>query len=115
MPARKPRPEWLEDAERIDAALYAAIARTPTPPLDAGMAQLSSAANYSRLWLACAAGLAVTGGSEGRLAAKLGLAAIGVASAVVNAGMKPIGRRRRPARAAAEVPLARQVRMPIST
>jgi len=114
-PPRKPRPEWLEDAERLDAALYAAIARTPTPSLDTGMARLSSAANFSGVWLATAAGLAAAGGPEGRRAAKLGLAAIGVASTVVNAGMKPLGRRRRPARAAAEVPLARQVRMPVST
>lgn len=25
---------WLQDAERVDVALYAAIAQTPTPALD---------------------------------------------------------------------------------
>src|SRR5689334_17084974 len=108
-------PAWLEDAERIDAALYAAVARTPSPSLDTGMARLSNAANFSGLWIASAGVLAAVGGERGRHAAKLGLASIGVASAVVNLGMKPLGRRRRPARAAAKVPIARHVKMPTST
>ena len=33
---RPRRPRWIEDAERVDLAIYAAIARTPTPALDAG-------------------------------------------------------------------------------
>jgi undecaprenyl-diphosphatase len=108
-------PAWLEDAERIDAALYAAVARTPSPSLDLGMARLSNAANFSGIWIASAAALATWGGERGRHAAKLGLASIAVASAVVNIGMKPLGRRRRPARAAANVPVARHVKMPTST
>ena len=105
----------LEDAERVDAALYAALARTPTPTLDEGMARLSRAADYSRLWVASAVGLAALGGERGRLAAKLGVASVGVAATVVNIALKPLGRRTRPARAAEEVPLARHVRMPSST
>ncbi len=108
-------PAWLNDAERVDAALYAALARTPTPSLDAAMIRLSRAADYSRLWLASAAALSLAGGPRGRRAAGLGVAALGVTAAIVNLCMKPLGRRRRPARAAQEVPLARHVRMPSST
>jgi undecaprenyl-diphosphatase len=109
------RSGWLEDAERVDAALYAALARTPTPALDEAMARLSRAADYSRLWLGSAACLASLGGERGRRAARFGLASVGVAAAVVNLALKPLGRRTRPARAAEEVPLARHVRMPSST
>ena len=35
------RPAWLRDAERVDLAVYAAIARTPTPALDTAMARLT--------------------------------------------------------------------------
>lgn len=106
---------WLEDAERVDAALYAAVARTPTPTLDVAMARLSRAADYSRLWVASAAGLAAVGGTRGRRAARVGIASVGVTAAVVNLAFKPLGRRTRPARAAEEVPIARHVRMPSST
>jgi undecaprenyl-diphosphatase len=106
---------WLADAERIDVALYAAIAQTPTPALDRGMARLSRAADYSRLWLVSAALLAATGGRRGSRAAKMGLASVGVAASVVNLGLKPLGHRRRPDRAVEQVPVARHVRMPSST
>lgn len=108
------RSGWIEDAERVDAALYAAVARTPTPTLDRFMARLSRAADHSRLWIGSAAALAVTG-ERGRRAAGHGLTAIGVTSAIVNLAMKPAGRRERPARAAEQVPVARHVRMPATT
>jgi membrane-associated phospholipid phosphatase len=106
---------WLDDAQRVDVALYAAIAQTPTPTLDRAMARLSRAANYSRLSLVSAAVLAATGGRRGRRAASMGLASVAVTSSVVNIGLKPLGRRRRPDRAAEQVPVARHVRMPSST
>ena len=106
---------WLEDAERIDVALYAAIAQTPTPTLDRAMARLSRAADYSRLSLVSAAVLAATGGRGGSRAATMGLASVGVAATVVNLGLKPLGHRRRPDRAVQQVPVARHVRMPSST
>jgi membrane-associated phospholipid phosphatase len=106
---------WLEDAERIDVALYAAISQTPTPALDRAMARLSRAADYSRLSLVSAAVLAATGGRRGQRAATLGLASVGVAATIVNLGLKPLGRRRRPDRAVQRVPVARHVRMPSST
>jgi undecaprenyl-diphosphatase len=106
---------WLEDAERIDVALYAAVAQTPTPTLDRAMARLSRSADYSRLSVVSAALLAATGGRRGRRAAVMGLASVGVAATVVNLGMKPLGRRHRPDRAVEQVPVARHVRMPAST
>jgi membrane-associated phospholipid phosphatase len=108
------RLSWVEDAERIDLAIYAAIARTPTPALDGAMSRLSRAADYSRLSLASATVLALAGGRVGRRAAGMGLASIGVTATVVNVLVKPLGRRRRPDRLAGDVPLARQVRMPLS-
>lgn len=108
------RPEWLRDAERVDHAIYAAIAATPTPTLDRGMTALSRAANGSRLWFAAAGVIAVTRGARGRHAALCGVASIAVASGLVNAAAKPLARRRRPDRVALGVPLARQITMPTS-
>ena len=106
---------WLDDAERIDVAVYAAIAQTPTPTLDRAMSRLSDAANYSRLSIASAALLAATGGESGRRAAADGLASIAATSAFVNLLVKPLGRRQRPDRVAQEVPIARHVAMPRSS
>ena len=106
---------YLQEAQRIDRAVYAAVADTPTPRLDVAMRLLSRAANYSRLSLACSAVLAVAGGARGRRAAASGLAAVVATSASVNLVLKPLGRRRRPDPLLAEVPRARQVRMPSST
>lgn len=117
-PSNGTRPEyrrWLRDVENLDAALYSAIAATPTPSLDRGMSKLSNAANYSRLSLACAAALAVAGGPTGRRAATFGLASVGLTATVVNLAIKPLSGRVRPDRAAEQVPLERHVRMPAST
>jgi membrane-associated phospholipid phosphatase len=111
---RRGRPSWVEDAERLDLAVYAAIAATPTPALDRAMSRLSRAADYSRLSLASAGVLALTGGNAGRRAAMTGLASLAVTATVVNVAVKPLGRRPRPDRVLQEVPLARQVRMPTS-
>jgi undecaprenyl-diphosphatase len=110
-----PPARWLEDAERVDLALYAAIARTPTPALDRAMSRLSRAADYSRISLASAALLAAGGGRAGRRAAGMGLASVGVAAAFFNLVVKPLSRRSRPDRIAEKVPIARHVRMPSST
>jgi membrane-associated phospholipid phosphatase len=107
------RPRWVGDAERLDHAIYAAVERTPTPGLDLAMSRLSRAADYSRLSLASAAVLALRG-RRGRRAATMGLASVGITATVVNALVKPLGRRRRPDRAAADVPLGRHVPMPIT-
>jgi undecaprenyl-diphosphatase len=108
-------PRWLTDAERVDIALYAAIATTPTPALDAAMSRLTKAADYSRLSLAASALMAVAGGSRGRRAAAVGLASIGAASSLFNLVVKPLSRRSRPDRIAGGVPVARHVPMPSTT
>ncbi len=105
---------WLTDAERLDQAVYAAVARTPTPSLDTAMRRLSSAADRSRLNVLSAAILATAGGDAGRRAARTGLASVGAASVVVNVLVKPVARRRRPDRAGHAVPEARYVSMPAS-
>ncbi len=109
-----PRVSWLEEAERVDLAVYAAIAGTPTPELDEAMRRLSRAADYSRLSIASGALLAVAGGPRGRRAALTGLASVAATAAIVNLVVKPLGRRPRPDRELQEVPAARQVRMPAS-
>ncbi|MBS1679638.1 MAG: phosphatase PAP2 family protein [Actinobacteria bacterium] len=78
------------------------------------MTRLSRAADYSRLSLAAAAGLALFGGADGRRAAVAGLASVAATATVINVAVKPIARRRRPDRIAHEVPIARHVPMPSS-
>jgi membrane-associated phospholipid phosphatase len=77
--------------------------------------RLSDAANGSRLWLGIAAAMAVFGSGRGRQAALEGVVSIGVTSAVVNLGLKPVYARRRPDRADDEQFQARHVAMPSST
>ena len=104
---------WSELSE-LDAAVYAAIARTPTPGLDRALGRLSRAADFSKLWLGSASALAVFGGEKGRRAAGSGIASLALTSALVNAVLKPLWGRRRPERVKHRVPFARRVRMPRS-
>ena len=98
-----------------DRVAYRAVARTSTPHLDEPLRRLSSFANHSKPWFITAGLLALVGGPTGRRAALTGVAAIGVASLVVNQPMKLIGQRRRPERATHGVPQPRWVPMPTST
>ena len=107
--------EALRELGAVDRAVYEAVADTPTPELDAPVRRLSNAANYSRLWLGIAAVIAVLGGRRGRRAALEGVLAIGVTSATVNLGIKPLAHRRRPDRTGPTMFAARQVPMPEST
>ena len=100
---------------QLDRAVYAAIADTPTPLLDEPMRRLSNAANFSKLWIGIAAGVALGGGRGGRRAAATGLVAIGVTSAVVNQAVKRFADRARPDRTGEDVPEERYVHMPEST
>ncbi len=102
----------VDEAARLDVAMYAAVARTPTPTLDRFMSGLSSAADHSKLNLAAAGLLVLAGGRRGRRGALYGLAALGATSAGVNLVAKPFGRRHRPDRSAQDVPIARHVPMP---
>jgi membrane-associated phospholipid phosphatase len=103
------------ELDRLDVAVYAAVAATPTPKMDAALRRLSLAANHSRLWLGCSALLAAFGGERGRRATQNGLAAIALSSGVVNVVLKPLGNRHRPDRDTQDVPVSRQVDMPSST
>jgi membrane-associated phospholipid phosphatase len=108
-------PRWAEafrELGAVDRAVYDAVARTPTPELDAPVRRLSDAANNSRLWLAIAAAIALVGGARGRRAALEGVAAIGVTSATVNLGVKPLASRRRPDRVGPDLAGTRHVPMP---
>ena len=104
----------LEELGALDRAVYQAVATTPTPELDRHYRRLSKAADHSVLWLSIAAAIAVVGGRNGRRAATEGVLAIGVTSAFVNLGIKPLARRRRPARADPAQFEARVVPMPES-
>jgi undecaprenyl-diphosphatase len=108
-------PEWLSEAKAIDSAVYAAIAASETPRLDLAMRGLSGAADRSKLWFAAAAGLALLGGTGGRLAARRGLISLGVASGFANLVAKPLTSRRRPERREAEELASRHVQMPRSS
>ena len=105
------RAVWGE-LNRLDTAVYAAIARTRTPTLDHGLGRLSRAADFSKLWLGSAAALAAFGGDRGRRAAVNGLASLALASALVNVLMKPLWGRRRPERLKHHLRFAQWVRMP---
>jgi undecaprenyl-diphosphatase len=107
--------EWLSEARAVDTAVYAAIAASDTPSLDVAMRGLSRAADHSKLWFAGAAALALLGGPGGRLAARKGLASLGIASAFANLLAKPLTTRRRPARREAEELARRHVPMPRSS
>jgi undecaprenyl-diphosphatase len=102
----------IAEANRIDVAVYEAVASTPTPHLDEAMRRLSNAANYSRLSMLSAGVLAAFGGTRGRKGAVWGLSSVAVTAAVVNLILKPVGRRERPDRPGHGVPVARQVQMP---
>ena len=97
-PLENPRrwPAWFADLQRLDRAVYQAIASTSTPALDAGLSRLSRGADYSRLSLAAAGLLAVGGGPVGRRSAISGLASLAVAASVVNVGLKLLAARPRP-------------------
>jgi len=71
--------------------------RARSPALDRALVGITRAANYSRLWLAIAAGLAACGGAPGRRAAGRGIVALAIAAAVANGPAKLLVRRRRPA------------------
>jgi undecaprenyl-diphosphatase len=95
----------------LDQAVYEAVHATPTPALDHAVARISRAADHSKIWLSSAAVLAVAG-RRPRGAALVGLAAVGISSAVVNIGVKPLVRRERPERL--ETVRTHVVRMPTS-
>lgn len=114
-PRRSGAARVLHDLSRVDQSVFEAIARQRTPPLDEPLRRLSNLANRSLLWFALAGFVALVGGRRGRRAARDGVLAIGVTSAVVNLGLKALYPRQRPDREQSAVPEQRRVRMPKST
>jgi undecaprenyl-diphosphatase len=104
----------LREGEELDRAVYGAIATVPTPTLDRVLGRLSHAADHGVLWFMIAGAVSARGGEPGRRAARLGVTALGLTSAVVNLAVKPLARRERPDRVGLRVPLARHVPMPRS-
>jgi len=105
---------WIDELTRIDTAVYAAIAATPTPSLDRAFRRLSRAADHSKLWLGSSAVLAITGGPRGRRAALNGMVSVAVTSAIVNGLLKPLGGRRLLKQKMHRVPVERHVTMPLT-
>jgi undecaprenyl-diphosphatase len=101
----------LAELHAVDVAIFDAVAGTETPLLDDPLRRLSNAANRTGLWLASAAVIGIVGGSRGRRAALAGTIALGATSLTVNAVVKQLARRGRPAAAPRS---ARSVRMPTS-
>ncbi|HSK27755.1 MAG TPA: hypothetical protein VK894_12675, partial [Jiangellales bacterium] len=98
------------ELDRLDLAVYRAVAGSPTPSIDAALRRLSRASDYSKLSVAAAGALARAGGDRGRRAAAAGLVALGATSAAVNVIGKFATRRPRPDREAALVIEARHAR-----
>ncbi len=82
--------------QRLDRWLMRRSFGTRSPALDRTLIATTRAANYSRLWLVVASGLALFGGRGGRRAAWRGLIAIAIAAVVANGPAKLLVRRRRP-------------------
>jgi undecaprenyl-diphosphatase len=86
----------LRDADREGFRLI--HGRLRARRLDPVMIAATDAGTKSAAWLALSAVLAVFGGKKGRKTAAVTVAATLTAQAVVNVGMKPLVRRRRPFR-----------------
>jgi diacylglycerol kinase family enzyme/membrane-associated phospholipid phosphatase len=97
-----------------DRALFDLVAARHWPGAERLLPRLSGSANHGRLWMAVAAGVALSGTPRARRCAARGLASLGVASATVNTLGKRSVRRRRPL--LETVPLIRQLRrQPVTT
>ncbi len=85
-----------EGLGELDAEVFEAIAHSPSRLLDATMPGLTRAADHSKLWLALAAAMAVTGRPATRRAAARGVASLAITSLVTNQLVKRIRPRARP-------------------
>lgn len=102
-----------EGLGELDAEVFEAIAHSPSRLLDATMPALTRAADHSKLWLALAAAMGLTGGSATQRAAARGVASLAVTSLVTNQVVKRIRPRARPNILAVPV-LRRARRLPLS-
>jgi undecaprenyl-diphosphatase len=97
--------------QRLDQRLMGHSMRSRSLALDRGLVGITRAANYSRIWLTIAGGLAVFGGQRGERAAGRGIVAVAIAAAVANGPAKLLVRRRRPLWSSRPT----RIRMPRST
>lgn len=105
-------PYLLDQVEEVDRSVFDTVAGWESPVLDKVMPGLSTAASFSRIWMAIAALLAVVGGRKGRRTALEGMAAIGVTSFLANVVLKGLTRRTRPTD---PVPEERRLKQPDSS
>ncbi|GAA1482847.1 bifunctional phosphatase PAP2/diacylglycerol kinase family protein [Gordonia sinesedis] len=80
----------------LDAEIYDTIARSPSPLLDATMPAISRAADHSKLWMAIAGGLSLTGRPAMQRGAARGMVSLAVTSLFTNQIAKRVRRRPRP-------------------
>ncbi len=95
-PGRAPARSARGRIAAADRDIMQRIAAADSVVLDQVMPRLSRLADYSVLWIAVAAGLAVTRGKRGRRAALRGVASIAIASTAANVVAKGLARRDRP-------------------
>jgi len=96
---------------QLDQRLMRRSMQSRSVPLERALVGVTRAANYSRLWLIIAGGLAVSGGPQGQRAAGRGVVAVAIAAAVANGPAKLLVRRRRPLWSSQPA----RIRMPRST
>ena len=108
--------DWLSEAKRVDTAVYAAVAGTETPALDAAMRRLSRGRRpqHALVRRRCGAEPCSAVRAAGARPAT-GLASLGLASAFANLVAKPLTTRRRPEREELQVLPRRHVPMPRSS
>ncbi|AVH54962.1 MULTISPECIES: bifunctional phosphatase PAP2/diacylglycerol kinase family protein [Streptomyces] len=80
----------------MDQRLFTRVAGARVPAADPVLRRLSHSADHGRLWLATAAGLALSGGRTARRAALRGVGSLALASLTVNTVVKWSARRPRP-------------------
>ena len=85
-----------EGLAALDAEVFEAIAKSPTPILDKTMPALTRAADHAKLWLAIAAAMTMSGSRSARRGAGRGVVSLAVTSAVANQVAKRVWRRPRP-------------------
>lgn len=99
---------------RLDHETYLRVARTQFPqPADRLLRDLTDVASHSVLWLGLAGLMGASGRISLRRAGLRGLLAIGIASPLVNVGIKGLAGRRRPLNDL--VPIGRRAVMPTSS
>lgn len=98
----------LDGLGRMDHEIFESVAGVDNPGLDKFLPRLTHAANYSRLWMALAGGMALSRRPALQRAAVRGLATLGVTSLVANQLAKRSWTRERPGHSS--VPLPRRIR-----